>query len=343
MPSATCPSPNCTLSANSTARGVQPDAPAHSPRLPERSTSASRRPTPSPSAAALARREMPATAQALWQSKIEYVPHASFASPPARQADRARDRRSARTMNEHEALSDAPLTFDDPERLLSRDEEVGLFFRMNYLKHRAEQLRARLNPRKPRPREVERIARLLTDAVAVRNRIVAANVRLVVSVAKNYVNAANTLGDLVSDGNMSLLRAVEKFDFSLGYRFSTYATWALRYNFNRAVAARRRRQQRFVSGEDHMLEAICDASPEITASSRRQLKQSLARLLGQLDVRERRIITFRFGLAGDASPATLAQLATKLGVCKERVRQLEMRALDKLRNLAASERLEPPD
>ena len=305
------------------------------------STAPFRRPR-AQSAPALDRRELLAVAQSLYRTRIEYVPHESFTEPSPNASLRNR-RATLRTPAEPEDHSDAPLTFDDPERLLTRDEEFSLFRRMNHLKHRAEQLRAQLNASRPKARDVELIAQLLGDAVAIRNRIIAANVRLVVSVAKHHVDTANTLGELVSDGHMSLMRAVEKFDFSRGYRFSTYATWALRYNFNRATATRRRRQQRFVSGEDHMLEAACDDPPEISAASRRQLKQSLAQLLEQLDARERRIITFRFGLAGERSPATLAQLATKLGVCKERVRQLEARALGKLRELAAVEHLEPPE
>ena len=331
MLAAACPLPNRSPRKNSAARGLGPVIPARAPRSLQGLPSAPRR------------RELPATAKALWQTEIEYVPHDSFALPAAGKAVCSPGCFTSLVVQESEDLPDAPLAFDDRERLLSRDEEDSLFRRMNYAKYCAEQLRIRLNPRKPRPQEVDRIARLLTDAVAIRNRIVAANVRLVVFVAKHYVDVASTLGDLVSDGNMSLLRAVEKFDFSRGYRFSTYATWALRYNFNRTVATRRRRQQRFVSGEDHVLAAACAATQEISVSSRRQLKQSLVRLLGQLDARERRIIAFRFGLSRDTPPATLAQLAAKLGVCKERVRQLEIRALGKLRDLAASERLEPPE
>ena len=108
--------------------------------------------------------------------------------------------------------------------LLTREQEVHLFRKLNYLKYKAAGLRERLNPSRPQKSLMTRIEKLCQETVATRNQIICANLRLVVSIAKQHLGPAETFFELVSDGNMSLMRAVERFDYSMGNRFSTYAT-----------------------------------------------------------------------------------------------------------------------
>ncbi len=129
--------------------------------------------------------------------------------------------------------------------LLTREQEVHLFRKMNYLQYKASALRAELDLDRPESGSMDRIEILHEEAVATKNQIIRANLRLVVSIAKRYVGQAGDFFELVSDGNMSLIKAVEKFDFSRGNRFSTYATWAIMKNFARTISAVFRHRDRF--------------------------------------------------------------------------------------------------
>ena len=111
------------------------------------------------------------------------------------------------------------------ERLLTPAEEVYLFLRMNYLKHRAEVLRRRIKLDEPDAELVRTIQAALHEAADCRDRLVTANLRLVVSVATKLSYNVDLLGELVSEGLIPLIRAAELYDVSRGHRFSTYATW----------------------------------------------------------------------------------------------------------------------
>ena len=100
--------------------------------------------------------------------------------------------------------------------LLTREQEVWLFRKFNYLKHKAAKLRTQIDPEKPSSRLMDQIDALYEEIVALKNRLVRSNLRLVVSIAKRRVSPGDTFFDLVSDGNMSLIRAVEKFDYARG-------------------------------------------------------------------------------------------------------------------------------
>src|SRR5205823_6521004 len=138
------------------------------------------------------------------------------------------------------------------------------FFRkMNYLKYQAHQLREALDPEHCRATDLDRIERLQEEALAVKNQIIRANLRLVVSIAKKYVGPSNNFFELVSDGNMSLIRAVEKFDASRGFKFSTYASWAIMKNFTRSIPEEKHRRDRFVTGHEEMFEAAPDTRSDV--------------------------------------------------------------------------------
>ncbi len=129
--------------------------------------------------------------------------------------------------------------------LLTRAQEVHLFRKMNYLKYKASALRAELDLERPKSGSMDRIEILHEEALAAKNHIIRANLRLVVSIAKRYVGQAGDFFELVNDGNMSLIKAVEKFDFSRGNRFSTYASWAIMKNFAHTISAVFRHRDRF--------------------------------------------------------------------------------------------------
>src|SRR5262245_6832194 len=144
---------------------------------------------------------------------------------------------------------------------------------------------------------------------------------------------------------MSLIRAVEKFDYARGNKFSTYASWAIMKNYARSIPDEHVQRDRFVTGHDEMFEATADqrSSEQLHESQLRQMRDSIARILEKLDERERCIIVSRFGLDEAGEPHTLEEVGNELGVTKERVRQLEVRAMDKLRQFADEAHIEPPE
>jgi len=229
--------------------------------------------------------------------------------------------------------------------LLTRDQEQHLFRKMNYLKYKVSELRSRLDVRRPSITVLERIEKFYNDSVSIKNDIVQANLRLVVSIAKRYANGPGHLFELISDGNMSLIRAMEKFDFARGFRFSTYATWAIIKNFARTIPTELRQRSRFLTGGEERLLGIEDLRPDSirreSAQSERQLEVS--RILEHLDGRERQIIQHRFGLDRNRQPMTLKEVGRVMGVSKERIRQLEARAMAKLRDAVGEERVEAPE
>lgn len=228
--------------------------------------------------------------------------------------------------------------------LLTREQEAHLFRKMNYLKHRASRLREKLNPARPRSSLMEQIERLCEQIVATKNQIVRANLRLVVSIAKRHVGHAESFFELVSDGNMSLMRAVEKFDYARGNKFSTYATWAIMKNFARTIPDEHRRRDRFRTSTSEMFATTEDDRSDYVELETAQMQREVEvqRILGRLDEREQEIIVRRFGLRRGQEPLTLKQVGVELGVTKERIRQIETRALSKLRQAADEEKIDVP-
>ena len=226
-------------------------------------------------------------------------------------------------------------------RLLTRDEEQFYFRRMNWLKFRAATARGRLDRRRAGSRQIDQIEAWLAEAEAVRTVLVTANLRLVVSIAKKFVDASNSFEELVSDGNVALMRAVEKFNFALGNRFSTYATYAIQRHFFRMSHKGRQQRNRFVTSDEALKDRASDTSESPYCSSEQigTLKELFAGFLGDLEPRERQIVVARFGFDGKP-PRTFRELGSAMGVCKERIRQIQTRAMDKLRDMAAEARLE---
>lgn len=228
--------------------------------------------------------------------------------------------------------------------LLTREEEAYYFRRMNYLKFKAAELRKNLDPHRPKTREMDQIEQWLELAGEVKNFLIRSNLRLVVSIAKRHVKPNTNFFEMVSDGNMSLIRAIEKFDFTKGFKFSTYASWAIIKNYARSIPAEHTRLDRFRTGNEELFQNSSDprgGEPNSEVVNHRQ-HEAIMTILNRLEPREKEIIVHRYGLSVGAVPQTLEQVGHRFGVTKERIRQLEARALRKLRKIAEAESLDIP-
>jgi RNA polymerase primary sigma factor len=281
----------------------------------------------------------------LLEAKLEFMYDPSFedAAAVAEILGPAPAPNSAQPERRRRAPEDLPpylaSLYDVP--LLSREQERHLFRKMNYLKYQAHQLRTELDPARCTAAQLDRIEQFQGEALAVKNQIIRANLRLVVSIAKKHVGPSNNFFELVSDGNMSLIRAVEKFDANRGFKFSTYASWAIMKNFSRSIPEEKQRRDRFMTGHEEMFESAPDNRSDVheRETGHRRSQEIVQGMLGRLNDRERRILISRYGIGG-ADEQTLEQLGRELGVTKERVRQIESRAQEKLRKIAIDERID---
>jgi len=225
--------------------------------------------------------------------------------------------------------------------LLTREQEAHLFRKYNYLKYKGAKLRAGLNLSQPRAAVMDQIEALYEQIVQTKNEIARANLRLVVSIAKRHVSPDQNFFELVSDGNISLLRAVEKFDFARGFKFSTYASWAIMKNFARTIPSEFRQRDRFRTSHDELFASTQEprGNPIVEETAQVRREASIDKILKRLDEREQKIIIGRFGLDHSQEPQTLKEVGASLGVTKERIRQIEARALGKLRQAAEEEKI----
>ncbi len=281
-----------------------------------------------------------------WQeTSIEYIDNELFAAPDAEKLildvprpvsdEHAKKVRAPKDLPAYlRALYDIPL--------LTREQEGDLFRRYNFIRYCAAQAAKTLDVYSATEADLDNIQGLLDRAESIKNEIIQANLRLVVSIAKRHVGRSNSLFEIISDGNMSLMRAVEKFDYALGNKFSTYASWAIMKNFARTVPENHYHLRRYVTGQEEMLDAqaaVADAAP--AKSDVDAVRGALTEGLSHLTERERIIVSNHFGLF-DASdcPSTLEELGSRFGVTKERIRQIEKRAIDKLRKVLSPSLLE---
>jgi RNA polymerase sigma factor (sigma-70 family) len=291
-------------------------------------------------------------AQQLLEQPLEYIPHPSFEDPASEAEILAPMPELAafeKKRSEMKAPKDVPpemaSLYEVP--LLNKSQEQHLFRKMNYLKYRAAKLRDELrkegagnvDPSRVRIQKLREIEELQGQANDIKDLLINANMRLVVNIAKRHSAQTDNFFELLSDGNMSLIRAVEKFDFGRGFKFSTYASWAIMKNFARSIPDEKHRRERFVTGHEEVFETTQDNRSdehELLASQERATK-NVNRLLQYLEPREREIIRMRAGLDDHARNMTLEEIGKQFGITKERVRQLNARAMKKLRSLAEEE------
>jgi RNA polymerase primary sigma factor len=226
--------------------------------------------------------------------------------------------------------------------LLSKEQEQHLFRKMNFLKYQAAKLREKLQPDHARIQDLDKIEQLLEEAAAVKRMLIKCNMRLVYSIAKRHIGPLDNLFELVSDGNVSLIRAVEKFDYSRGNKFSTYASWAIMKNFARSIPEEKHHRERNVTGHEDLFEAATDnRSIEHECLAAQEQKAHLVnRLLGYLDPRERQIVRMRHGLDNNSEGMTLEEIGRTQNITKERVRQLYVRGLNKLQSIAREKKMD---
>jgi len=292
-------------------------------------------------------------AQRFLDQPIEHIYHASFDDPTQEGAILG-------PMPGAEAFEEArrklripkdapPELFSNYEMpLLNKEQEQHLFRKMNFLKYKAYRLleemklpSGMINYLKLRVEALDQIEAYLQEANQVKELLIRCNMRLVTSVAKRHSGQTDNFFELLSDGNMSLMRAVEKFDYSRGNKFSTYAMWALMKNFARSIPDEKNRRERFVTGNEEVFDAAEDRRTdehEVVAAAE-QASAKVNRLLEFLDPREREIIRMRAGI--DTSDGmTLEKIGEKLGITKERVRQINVKAMKKLRTLVEQHKVE---
>jgi RNA polymerase primary sigma factor len=275
-----------------------------------------------------------ARARRLLAARIAFIGHPSFDDPavvaqilgPLAEPD---DCEGSRAEEAPGGVRSSGTASAEP-RFLTREQEAHLFRRMNFLKYTAARLREAIDPDAAVADEIDRVEALLREAGLILDRIIGSNLALVVSIAKKFIRPGQDLYDLASDGNLSLLRAAERFDFARGFRFTTYASYAIVNDFTRSLRREKARHARFLTGRAKLLGTVADRrGDESTETARRErLREGVGALLGHLNDREQAIIAGRFGLARERR--TLMQLGQELGISRERVRQIESRALEKL-------------
>lgn len=229
--------------------------------------------------------------------------------------------------------------------LLTAKGEAALFRKMNFLLYRANALRSQLDPDHASVAVLDQIEEMLAQAEATRNQIAESNLRLVVSIARRFSDGNVTFDELVSEGNMILLKAIDKFDYSRGNRFSTYVTHSVQRHFFRQFKNTSRRRKKEIMTSDEILRDVVEShDDDRTDEFREALKMDtlVDHMQEALDDREQIIIRERFGLGElETKGRTLQSLSDELvGVCKERVRQIHHQAIEKLRELAGKLGLE---
>lgn len=231
----------------------------------------------------------------------------------------------------------------DAGATMSTEQTRISFLQLNYIRCQMARVRRKLlRARHCRREDAMELLRWNERNLQVRERIISANMRLVLAMAKrsNYPNIEVT--DLISEGSMALLRASEKFDVSRGLKFSTYACQAIFKGFSRAAKQTYRHHNMFPAQWDPALEkddSLDQQRLETHSDLVDEVRAIVNHNLADLTDTELSIVRMRFSLEDTSqTPLTLKQVGDKLGLTKERIRQIQNKALAKLR-LAAEERM----
>jgi RNA polymerase primary sigma factor len=287
-------------------------------------------------------------AEQLLRQPVDYIYNASF-DDPALHAEMAGPMPDQEEFDEKLKTMRAPkdveahMTYLYERPLLNFKQEQHLFRKMNFLKHLLKQMQERIDPARAKVTELAQVEQLWAKIKDVRDILIACNLRLVHKLASQHTQINQGLDELKSDAHISLMRAVEKFDYGRGFKFSTYATWAIVKNFARSIPDEFSHRTRYVTGHDEMLEHRMDTHTDEGEMMMvaEQAKQRVNRLLEHLDPRTREVIRMRTGIDG-SEEMTLEQIGNHFGITKERVRQINVRGMKQLREKAAEENVELP-
>lgn len=274
-------------------------------------------------------------ARVLKVASIEYIYNSEFDTPAADDVILGSTERPGKPQAARQVTPprDLPPYLQELYRhpLLEPEQERDIFRRYNYLKYKAFRGRQQLDVINASEAELTRIEKLLARAEQVKNDILRANLRLVVSIARRHVGRSPHFFEVVSDGNLALMRAVEKFDYARGYKFSTYASWAVMRNYARTIPEQLYRSARLVTGVEEMLASAPDRQAAPRDSVVEAARHLVSKGLSLLTERERDVVVRHYGIGQNGQGMTLDQIGQMFGVTKERVRQIERRALGKIR------------
>lgn len=236
--------------------------------------------------------------------------------------------------NQTKAPPELRVFYEEP--LLTREQEYHLFKQYNFLKHQAKRILQISDPSNPVAADVEQVEKLLSAASLIKRQLASSNVRLVMSIAKKqkeYIQNPNIdlLAEIVSDGYMGLMRAVDYFDYRLGNKFSTYATWAVLDTMKRSRNYRIKHSA-CMNGFDKALCEVMDNTDSEKEYDDLEAKVPVEELLMKIPARQRQVIIDYYGLNGEQAKG-LQEIGDEVGLSKERIRQLREAGLDKLREM----------
>jgi RNA polymerase primary sigma factor len=287
-------------------------------------------------------------ADRLLQEKVDYIYNAEFddvekealiSGPmPAEQEfnDKVKAMRPPKDV-------EAQMSYLYERPLLNREQEAHQFRKMNFFKHKLLKLQEQLKSAGSlvRAQDLKKAEVLHSQITKTRDMLIECNQRLVHNLATKHLQSGQNLDELKSDANISLMRAVEKFDYSRGNKFSTYATWAIMKNFARSIPDENTHRQRFMTGSEEVFDGKADVrtDEQEVVQQADQARARVNRLLQYLDPRTREVIRMRSGLDG-SEEMTLEEIGQHFGITKERVRQINVRGMKQLRERAAQESTE---